>query len=133
MATRLIALLRGINVGKAKRIAMADVRALFADLGFTEVATLLNSGNVVFTAEKVVGAAARLEFANEKELPLTRSDWADERMAVARRAACLWCPAGSQDTKSNAAVGKLFGTAITSRYGATILKLQALVADVPAK
>ena len=54
MATRLIALLRGINGGKAKRTAMADVRALFADLGFTEVATLLNSGNVVFTAEKVV-------------------------------------------------------------------------------
>jgi len=51
---RHIALLRGINVGKAKRTAMADVRALFADLGVTEVATLLNSGNVVFTAEKVV-------------------------------------------------------------------------------
>jgi len=32
---------------------MADLRALFADLGFTGVATLLNSGNVVFTAGKV--------------------------------------------------------------------------------
>lgn len=43
-----IALLRGINVGKAKRIAMADLRALFEDLGFVDVKTLLNSGNVVF-------------------------------------------------------------------------------------
>lgn len=43
-----VALLRGINVGRAKRIAMADLRALCADLGFTEVRTLLNSGNVVF-------------------------------------------------------------------------------------
>ncbi|UOV03201.1 DUF1697 domain-containing protein [Pseudoxanthomonas mexicana] len=47
-----IALLRGINVGKAKRIAMADLRALLEDLGYTDVATLLNSGNVVFKAGK---------------------------------------------------------------------------------
>ena len=46
--TTYIALLRGINVGKAKRIAMADLRALLEELGHTDVATLLNSGNVVF-------------------------------------------------------------------------------------
>ena len=46
--TTYIALLRGINVGKAKRIAMADLRALLEGLGHTDVATLLNSGNVVF-------------------------------------------------------------------------------------
>ena len=49
-----IALLRGINVGKAKRIAMADLRALLEDLGYTDVGTLLNSGNVVFKAGKGV-------------------------------------------------------------------------------
>jgi uncharacterized protein (DUF1697 family) len=49
--TRYVALFRGINVGKAKRIAMADLRALFGKLGFTGVATLLNSGNAVFTAD----------------------------------------------------------------------------------
>jgi uncharacterized protein (DUF1697 family) len=43
-----IALLRGINVGRAKRIAMADLRTLFEELGFTDVRTVLNSGNVVF-------------------------------------------------------------------------------------
>lgn len=43
-----IALLRGINVGRAKRIAMADLRNVFEELGFTEVRTVLNSGNVVF-------------------------------------------------------------------------------------
>jgi uncharacterized protein (DUF1697 family) len=47
---RYIALLRGINVGKAKRVAMADLRALMAGLGYTGVRTLLNSGNVVFDA-----------------------------------------------------------------------------------
>lgn len=48
--TACIALLRGINVGKAKRIAMADLRDLVADLGGSNVRTLLNSGNVVFDA-----------------------------------------------------------------------------------
>jgi uncharacterized protein (DUF1697 family) len=43
-----IALFRGINVGKAKRIAMAELKAMFEDLGFSDVRTLLNSGNVVF-------------------------------------------------------------------------------------
>ena len=38
---RYVALFRGINVGKAKRIAMADLRALLEKLGFTEVRTLL--------------------------------------------------------------------------------------------
>jgi uncharacterized protein (DUF1697 family) len=46
---RYVALFRGINVGKAKRVAMADLRALLGKLGYTDVATLLNSGNAVFT------------------------------------------------------------------------------------
>jgi len=43
-----VALLRGINVGKAKRVAMADLRALVEGLGYRDARTLLNSGNVVF-------------------------------------------------------------------------------------
>jgi uncharacterized protein (DUF1697 family) len=64
MATeKQVALLRGINVGKAKRIAMADLRALVAELGFGDVKTLLNSGNVVYTATDTEpeDAAARIE------------------------------------------------------------------------
>lgn len=49
-AGRQVALLRGINVGRAKRVAMADLRALVEELGYRDVRTLLNSGNVVFTA-----------------------------------------------------------------------------------
>lgn len=45
---RFVALFRGINVGKAKRIAMADLRAVLESLGYTGVQTLLNSGNAVF-------------------------------------------------------------------------------------
>lgn len=46
-----VALLRGVNnIGKSKRIAMAELRGLFSELGYTGVVTLLNSGNVVFRA-----------------------------------------------------------------------------------
>lgn len=55
MATQ-IALFRGINVGKAKRIAMADLKFLFENLGFADVRTLLNSGNVVFEGGKSAAA-----------------------------------------------------------------------------
>lgn len=46
---RYVVLLRGINVGTRRRLAMADLRALLADAGYTEVRTLLNSGNAVVT------------------------------------------------------------------------------------
>ena len=44
---RYVALLRGINVGGNKRIAMADLRSLCEGLGFEHARTLLQSGNVV--------------------------------------------------------------------------------------
>ena len=50
MAANHVALLRGINVGTAKRVAMEDLRALMGGLGYGDVRTLLNSGNVVFSA-----------------------------------------------------------------------------------
>jgi uncharacterized protein (DUF1697 family) len=44
-----VALLRAVNVG-GRRVSMADLRALFADLGAGEVSTYLQSGNVVFSS-----------------------------------------------------------------------------------
>jgi len=61
VAKRYVALLRGINVGKAKRVAMADLRALVEGLGCSNVKTLLNSGNVVFTASRGDKLASRIE------------------------------------------------------------------------
>ena len=60
MAGRYVALLRGINVGTAKRVAMAELRALVEELGYSEVRTLLNSGNVVFSAAKAEPRKAAL-------------------------------------------------------------------------
>lgn len=46
----MVALLRGINVGGRKRVAMADLRALFEEAGAERVTTYIQSGNVVFTS-----------------------------------------------------------------------------------
>lgn len=47
---RYVALLRGINVGKAKPVAMGTLARVFETLGYTAVKTWLRSGNVVFDA-----------------------------------------------------------------------------------
>jgi uncharacterized protein (DUF1697 family) len=47
--TRWIALLRGINVGGHRKLPMAELRDLCADLGWQDVQTFIQSGNVVFS------------------------------------------------------------------------------------
>src|SRR5688572_11970726 len=70
MTGRHVALLRGINVGRAKRVAMADLRALVEGLGYGDVRTLLNSGNVVFTVRRAAKSdpASRIEKALAAQL-----------------------------------------------------------------
>lgn len=51
---RMVILLRGINVGKANRIAMADLRACTEEAGCSQVSTVLASGNVILTDERPV-------------------------------------------------------------------------------
>ena len=52
---RLVALIRGINVGKNNRLAMKDLRELIEAAGGVDVKTVLQSGNAVFTGS---GSAA---------------------------------------------------------------------------
>jgi uncharacterized protein (DUF1697 family) len=49
---RYLALLRGINVGGRNKVAMADLREIAASLGHTDVATYIQSGNLVFASKK---------------------------------------------------------------------------------
>jgi len=51
MNTRHLALLRGINVGGNNIIKMADLKACFEEMGFTNVVTYIQSGNVLFDVE----------------------------------------------------------------------------------
>ena len=48
---RYIALLRGINISGKNKIAMSELKEMFIELGFAEVVTYLNSGNVVFSSD----------------------------------------------------------------------------------
>lgn len=55
--SRYVALLRGINVGGHTKVPMAVLRSIVEEK-YTDVTTILNSGNVVFTAAGSVDAAA---------------------------------------------------------------------------
>lgn len=49
---RYIALLRGIHISGKNKVAMAELRWGFEELGYTAVKTCLNSGNVMFSSEE---------------------------------------------------------------------------------
>jgi uncharacterized protein (DUF1697 family) len=55
-----LSLLRGINIGGHKKIKMSDLKELYESLGFGQVTTYIQSGNVLFSAET-----------NEAEVELT--------------------------------------------------------------
>jgi uncharacterized protein (DUF1697 family) len=64
-----IALLRGINIGPRQRVSMPELRALMEELGHTDVETLVQSGNVVFTSRaKPATLEQQLEQAIEERL-----------------------------------------------------------------
>ena len=175
-----VALFRGINVGTAKRVAMADLRSVMEeDLGYTGVKTVLNSGNVVFDGpsklpqtaaegigsalEKRTGVSSRVTVLvggdflkivdacpltnvakNHSKLfvaipaktallrrlkPLEDEGWKPERFALGTRAAYIFCPDGSRDSKLSKAVADELKDAVTTRNWATMLKLAALVSE----
>ncbi|SDJ51809.1 Uncharacterized conserved protein, DUF1697 family [Frankineae bacterium MT45] len=71
--TEVIALLRGVNVGTANRIAMARLRELITDLGYQNPRTLLQSGNAIFEvrSNQVSTCAAKLEKALKDQAGVT--------------------------------------------------------------
>jgi uncharacterized protein (DUF1697 family) len=69
-----VALLRGINVGGRNRVAMAELRAVVGSLAHTDVATYIQSGNVVFTSSETdtTAIATALERAIAESLSVRR-------------------------------------------------------------
>jgi uncharacterized protein (DUF1697 family) len=55
-----ISLLRGINVAAQKSIKMADLKALYEDLGLGNVKTYIQSGNVIFTSDETVALQPKI-------------------------------------------------------------------------
>lgn len=66
---RYVALLRGINVGGNTMIKMTELKAVFEELGFKNVITYINSGNLAFDANKTAarGLISKIENAVEKQ------------------------------------------------------------------
>jgi uncharacterized protein (DUF1697 family) len=67
---RYVALLRGINVGGNTMIKMGDLRTMFEGLGFENVVSYINSGNLAFDVRKLSEErlAAKIEEAVEGHL-----------------------------------------------------------------
>jgi uncharacterized protein (DUF1697 family) len=80
--TRYVALLKGINVGKAKRIAMADLRAILTGLGYGDVITHLQSGNAAFTLSSAAGPHAADTVGTAIERGLVAELGVDARVVV---------------------------------------------------
>lgn len=83
--TTQVALLRAVNVAGKNLVAMADLREMLEELGFTDVRTLLQSGNLVFQSNRLAGAAleSKLEAETAKRLKVscdyfvrTTAEWA---------------------------------------------------------
>lgn len=67
-----VAFLRGINVGGKNKIKMETLREVCTAIGFENVKTYINSGNVIFETKKIddIKLAAKIEAAIEKEFGL---------------------------------------------------------------
>ena len=50
-----VAFLRGVNLGPNNKISMPELRAMAEDLGFTDVATYINSGNLIISSHEEGG------------------------------------------------------------------------------
>ncbi len=49
---RYIAFLRGVNINGKNKVPMTELKKGFEEIGFTEVRTYLNSGNVIFSSDE---------------------------------------------------------------------------------
>jgi len=95
-----LGLLRGINVGGKAKIKMADLRLLMTRSGFTNVATYIQSGNVVFNSDvsdtdklaDTIHAAIFADLGLDIDVVvLEKTDWA----AILKNAPVWW---GADDT-----------------------------------
>jgi uncharacterized protein (DUF1697 family) len=73
-----VALLRGINVGPHKRIPMQRLREVLADAGFEDIATYVQSGNVVLR-----GSGSDTEVARQIERAI-HDEWGFDVATVTR-------------------------------------------------
>lgn len=58
--TKYVALLRGINVGGKNKVPMSELKKCFEELGFQNVSTYINSGNVIFESDENASETSKM-------------------------------------------------------------------------
>jgi uncharacterized protein (DUF1697 family) len=86
MSARYVVLLRGINVGTAKQVAMSDLKAVLEGRGYADVKTYLRSGQAVLTADGAASAKAAAKIAADVDRAITADLGMDVRVIVRSRA-----------------------------------------------
>ena len=110
---RYVALLRGVNLGSQRRVPMADLRAHLEELGYEDVRTLLQSGNVGLTSAKAAAVRA-----------LEGADVAPEVSAVAGQEIHVWHAGGIQRSPASKVLERAdLGAIGTARNWNTVEKL----------
>lgn len=101
-----VALLRGINVGGNNKVSMSELRECFEKLGFTNVSTYINSGNIFFdsTETDVVKLVKACENAIEQTfgfvvvvMVISKTDYTE-----ALEHAPSWWADGTEGTRNDA-------------------------------
>lgn len=99
-----VALLRGINVGGNNKVEMKKLQVVFETLGFSDVVTYINSGNIIFDSntKNSVTLAAMIEQAIEKSFGFpVRTLVRDEKniRAIAKATPLAWSNDTNQRTE----------------------------------
>lgn len=101
-----LALLRGINVGGNNKVAMSELRECFEELGFTNVSTYINSGNIFFETAEADEAelVKRCEAAIEKRFgfPVVAMVISKAHFVAAIERAPSWWADGSEGVRNDA-------------------------------
>jgi uncharacterized protein (DUF1697 family) len=110
---RYVALLRGINLGPRNKVAMGRLRTSFERLGYEEVATYIQSGNVIFSTDRV--ATGALEHAVQHTIESTF----DLRIAVLVRTAAEMRRIVERNPFPKAVAKSLYVTFLSARPSAS--------------
>ena len=113
---RYVAMLRGVNVG-GKQIKMPALAALFSDLGYTDVVTYIQSGNVVFTSPSRGGDT----LARAIEARIARDLGMDVRVLLRSRAELERVQRGNPLLRAGADPTKLHVTFLATKPAAALV------------
>jgi uncharacterized protein (DUF1697 family) len=114
---RYVAMLRGVNVG-GKQVKMTALAELFSDLGYADVVTYIQSGNVVFTSPSRGGDA----LARAIEARLTSGLGLDVRVLLRSRAEIERVQRGNPLLRAGADPAKLHVTFLAAKPAAALVR-----------